>query len=139
MDSDGNGDITLQEFGSCDQDIRENLCEVFHTDDLVELFEVLDVDGGGSVSITEFCDEMTKLATSQLPMEQVRMLKQMSIIRSNVFNLNGSVGEMDRGICEMAGNQGKLDMRISAVERKLTTMDTSLADINKSLKMILAR
>ena len=43
------------------------------------------------------------------------------------------------GICEMAGNQGKLDMRISAVERKLTTMDTSLADINKSLKMILAR
>ena len=39
----------------------------------------------------------------------------------------------------MAGNQGKLDMRISAVERKLGTIDTSLADINKSLQMILAR
>jgi voltage-gated sodium channel len=139
LDADGDGDITLEEFGNCDEDTRDNLCELFNTDDLVELFEILDVDGGGSVSITEFCDEMTKLATSQLPMEQVRMLKQMSIIRSNVFNLNGSVGEMDRGICEMAGNQGKIDMRISAVERKLTTMDTSLADINKSLKMILAR
>jgi voltage-gated sodium channel len=143
MDSDGNGDITLQEFGSCDQDIRENLCEVFHTDDLVELFEVLDVDGGGSVSITEFCDEMTKLATTDFPIEQVRMLKQMSIVRTNVFNLEGRVGEMDKGICEMAANQeinqGKLDMRISAVERKLGTIDTSLADINKSLQMILAR
>jgi len=131
------GRISLR--GHLSQATREHLCELFNTDDLVELFEILDVDGGGSVSIDEFCDEMTKLATTQLPMEQVRMLKQMSIIRSNVFNLNGSVGEMDRGICEMAGNQGKLDMRISAVERKLTTMDTSLADINKSLKMILAR
>jgi hypothetical protein len=71
------------------------------------------------------------------------MLKQMSIVRTNVFNLEGRVGEMDKGICEMAANQeinqGKLDMRISAVERKLGTIDTSLADINKSLQMILAR
>ena len=47
----------------------------------VELFEILDVDGGGSVSIDEFCDEMTNLATTQLPMEQIRMLKQMSMAR----------------------------------------------------------
>jgi hypothetical protein len=82
---------------------------------------------------------MTKLATTQFPMEQVRMLKQMSIVRTNVFNLNGCVGEMEQGICEMAANQGKVDMRISAVERKLSTMDTSLAEINKSLQMLLAR
>ena len=68
----------------------------------VELFEILDVDGGGSVSIDEFCDEMTNLATTQLPMEQIRMLKQMSLLRTNVFQLNGSVGEMEHGICEMA-------------------------------------
>jgi predicted permease len=139
LDADGDGEITLEEFGNCDQATREHLCELFNTDDLVELFEILDVDGGGSVSIDEFCDEMTKLATTQLPMEQVRLLKQMSIIRTNVFNLNGCVGEMEHGLCEMAANQGKVDMRISAVERKLGTMDTSLAEINKSLQLILAR
>merc|ERR1711907_864933 len=116
LDADGDGEITLEEFGACDQATREHLCELFNTDDLVELFEILDVDGGGSVSIDEFCDEMTKLATTQLPMEQVRMLKQMSIVRTNVFNLNTCVGEMDRGLCEVAANHGKVDMRISAVE-----------------------
>jgi hypothetical protein len=139
LDADGDGEITLEEFGNCDQDTREHLCELFNTDDLVELFEILDVDGGGSVSIDEFCDEMTKLATTQLPMEQVRMLKQMSIVRTNVFNLNTCVGEMDRGLCEVAANHGKVDMRISAVERKLATMDSSLAEINKSLHLLLAR
>ena len=54
---------------------------MFDTEDIVELFEILDTDGGGSVSVDEFCDEMVKLATSKLPMEEVRMLKQMSIIR----------------------------------------------------------
>ena len=53
----------------------------FDTDDVVELFEILDTDGGGSVSVDEFCDEMVKLATTKLPIQEVRMLKQMSIIR----------------------------------------------------------
>jgi hypothetical protein len=63
----------------------------------------------------------------------------MSIVRATVFNLNGSVGEMERGICEIAGYQGKVDMRITAVERKLQAMDTQLTEINSSLKLILAR
>jgi len=53
LDADGDGEITLEEFGNCDQATREHLCELFNTDDLVELFEILDVDGGGSVSIDE--------------------------------------------------------------------------------------
>merc|ERR1719326_1178311 len=139
LDADSDGEITLEEFGACDHATREHLCELFNTDDLVELFEILDVDGGGSVSIDEFCDEMTKLATTQFPMEQVRMLKNMSLLRANVFQLNGSVGEMEQAICEMATSHGKVDMRITAVERKLHTMDSSLAEINKSLQLILTR
>merc|ERR1712196_680481 len=45
LDADGDGEITLEEFGNCDQATREHLCELFNTDDLVELFEILDVDG----------------------------------------------------------------------------------------------
>merc|ERR1719506_1010615 len=119
LDTDGDGEITLKEFGKCDKATREHLCELFNTDNLVELFEILDNDGSGSVSIDEFCDEMTKLATTQFPMEQIRMLKNMSLLRANVFQLNGSVGEMEHGICEMALNLGKVDMRMSSMERKM--------------------
>merc|ERR1719201_731202 len=101
LDADGDGEITLEEFGNCDQATRDHLCELFNTDDLVELFEILDVDGGGSVSIDEFCDEMTKLATSQAPMEQIRLLKQMSIIRNTILEQNGITGEMMQNVCEM--------------------------------------
>ena len=54
--------------------------------ELARTCEVLDVDGGGSVSIEEFCDEMTKLATTHMPMDQIRVLKQISIIRGNVHH-----------------------------------------------------
>ena len=77
LDETGDGTITIQEFVKCPKSIREELCNLFNTDDLVELFELLDFDGSHSIQIEEFCDEMTKLATTQLPIEQIRMLKQM--------------------------------------------------------------
>merc|ERR1712100_1006314 len=100
------------------------LCDLFNTDDLVELFEMLDRDGGGSVSINEFCDEMTKLATTQMPKDQIRVLKQMSIIRNNILEHNVIAGETMQSVCEMAVHQDKVDNRISAVEKKLVTIDT---------------
>ena len=34
---------------------QATLYELFHTDDLVELFEILDVDGGGSAGRLQVC------------------------------------------------------------------------------------
>merc|ERR1711907_449804 len=101
LDKDHDGEISLLEFGNCPEKTRRELCDLFDTDDLVELFEVLDVDGGGSVSIDEFCDEMTKLATTQMPLEQIRLLKQMSILRNNVVDNSGCMSEMMQSVCDM--------------------------------------
>ena len=38
-------------------------------DSAVELFEMLDVDGGGQVDIDEFCDGISRLASSDQPVE----------------------------------------------------------------------
>jgi Ca2+-binding EF-hand superfamily protein len=88
MDKDQDNQITLEEFGQCDVETQETLYHLFHTDDLVELFEILDVDGGGSVSIDEFFDEMLRLVTTETPMSQIRLIKQVGFIRSHVFGLS---------------------------------------------------
>jgi voltage-gated sodium channel len=87
MDKDQDNQITLEEFGQCDVEVQETLYHLFQTDDLVELFEILDVDGGGSVSIDEFFDEMLRLVTTETPMSQIRLIKQVAFIRSQVFGL----------------------------------------------------
>ena len=45
MDADGSGDLDLDEILNAPADIQEYLSKIMQTDDLVELFEILDVDG----------------------------------------------------------------------------------------------
>jgi Ca2+-binding EF-hand superfamily protein len=96
LDDNGDGSISLDEFGQCPDNVREKICDLFNTDDIVELFEILDVDGGGSISIDEFCDEMTKLSTSVDSLEQIRMMKQLEVIRNEVIkNHSASTNMME--------------------------------------------
>lgn len=139
LDKAGDGDLTLEDFGECDEATQQELCELFDTDDLVELFEILDADGGGSVSVDEFCDQMIKLATTTLPMEQVRMMKQISLIRHNIGEHNGCLGEIMQllnGLWEKSSRQDKLEPRISAVERELGAISSSLREMNASLRIL---
>jgi hypothetical protein len=40
-----------------------------------EIFDMLDVDGGGEVSIDEFCEQIVKSVTCDRPIELTRILK----------------------------------------------------------------
>jgi Ca2+-binding EF-hand superfamily protein len=138
LDIDKDGEITLAEFGNCDEKTRDKLCELFDTDDIVELFEVLDVDGGGSVSIDEFCDEMCKLATTHQPLEQIRLLKQMSIIRDNVLENQTCTSEIMQMIqANTDGAESRSESRIGAVEREVETLKVSFRHINRCLLILL--
>jgi Ca2+-binding EF-hand superfamily protein len=137
LDIVGDGELTLKEFGACDDKTREELCDLFNTDDLVELFEVLDVDGGGSVSIDEFCEEMTKLATTNLPLEQIRMLKQMFIIRTNVVESQGCMSEIMQMVMSLVEAKTQQDARIDRVERKIDNIDVSLFEMNCCMRVLL--
>jgi voltage-gated sodium channel len=81
MDADGSGDLDMDEILNAPPDIQEYLSKIMQTDDLVELFEILDVDGSGSLDIDEFVDGICKLATSEQPMEQLRVQKSLNLIR----------------------------------------------------------
>jgi len=64
-----------------DASVQENLEKICQTDDLVELFEMLDVDGSGSVEIDEFCEELANLGSVDQPFINVRLMKQLEFIR----------------------------------------------------------
>ncbi len=52
------------------------------SDDAVEIFEMLDIDGGGGVSIDEFCEQIMKSVTSDRPIELERILKLVKDVPS---------------------------------------------------------
>merc|ERR1719387_161672 len=83
MDADGSGDLDLDEILNAPVHIQEHLTKIMQTDNLVELFEILDVDGSGSLDVDEFVDGISKLVTSEQPMEQLRMQKSLNLLRND--------------------------------------------------------
>merc|ERR1711879_725663 len=57
------------------------------SDSLEELFEIIDVDESGEVDIDEFCDGVAKLVYCDAPIELVRILKQLNVLRRDVQEL----------------------------------------------------
>merc|ERR1719353_2738953 len=55
LDTDGSGEISLREIEAAPPELADELSKCFQTDDLVELFNILDLDQVGRVSIKEFC------------------------------------------------------------------------------------
>ena len=43
--------------------------------DPTTIFEMLDTDGGGEISVDEFCEQILKCITSDVPMEVERIMK----------------------------------------------------------------
>jgi hypothetical protein len=132
MDTNHDGTITLDEFGNCDLATQATLYQLFDTDDLVELFEILDVDGGGSVSIDEFFDEMIRLVTTQTPMAQVRLMKQVTFIRSHVFGLQSNQASMMHMLARNTASLSHLHEAIQKIEARLTPDGQTVPELRAS-------
>merc|ERR1712093_856131 len=82
-------------------------------DNLMELFELLDEDGSGQVDIEEFCDGITKLAVSEQPMEFVRIMKQVAIVRRESKSLRRDLGEMIGCLKQIMEDQSSSEKRMA--------------------------
>mmetsp|Transcript_80261 Transcript_80261/g.141668 ORF Transcript_80261/g.141668 Transcript_80261/m.141668 type:complete len:587 (-) Transcript_80261:28-1788(-) len=103
LDEDGSGELTMDEIDSAPEVAREQLGEIAGTDDLAELFSMLDYDGGGTVGVDEFCEGVLK-ATSSAPgvMELGRLVKQCSDILKNSRETCALLNDPDKGFAEFA-------------------------------------
>lgn len=83
LDADGNGTLTLDEITDAPEDLKQQLVHFLNAENLAELFDMIDIDGSGEVNIDEFCDGISKLASSETPVEFIRILKQLGTVRQN--------------------------------------------------------
>mmetsp|Transcript_20219 Transcript_20219/g.51028 ORF Transcript_20219/g.51028 Transcript_20219/m.51028 type:complete len:493 (+) Transcript_20219:984-2462(+) len=78
FDDDNSGEITKEEMVNGlreNKSMQKELDHLMGTVDPVALFEMLDVDGGGKISIEEFCTQIVKTVSSTRPIELERILK----------------------------------------------------------------
>ena len=104
MDADGDGLCDLHEVLTAPPEIQQELGKVMGTDNLVELFEILDIDGSGSLDLDEFVDGISKLVCNDQPMDQIRMQKNMNILRNDMKDVLYYVKEVADDIREEVRN-----------------------------------
>eukprot|EP00930_Biecheleria_cincta_P028971 TRINITY_DN20164_c0_g1_i1.p1 TRINITY_DN20164_c0_g1~~TRINITY_DN20164_c0_g1_i1.p1 ORF type:complete len:564 (-),score=86.41 TRINITY_DN20164_c0_g1_i1:21-1481(-) len=96
MDEDGNGTLTFEELQRCGDDLQDELMMNMKAESLEELFDMIDVDGSGEVEIDEFCIGVSKIASSDQPVEFIRILKQLHGLSLAVEKQNRCVDSMGK-------------------------------------------
>ncbi|CAD7964269.1 unnamed protein product [Amoebophrya sp. A25] len=87
LDEDGSGDISKQEVVrglANNAQLKMDLEFFLGNHDPIDLFEMLDVDGGGVIAIDEFCDALLSRVTSSAPIELTRVLKLVTQIKADL-------------------------------------------------------
>ncbi|CAE7368069.1 CAC [Symbiodinium natans] len=125
LDSDGSGELTLEELRSAPEEVLEQLREVAGTEDIDGLFQMLDYDGGGSLDTAEFCEGVLRASTSETPIELTRLVKQCSDILKLCRSVHRYVGDAFRP----AGPEparGALERRLDQLDRKVDNLQLDL-------------
>mmetsp|Transcript_129806 Transcript_129806/g.252893 ORF Transcript_129806/g.252893 Transcript_129806/m.252893 type:complete len:549 (+) Transcript_129806:59-1705(+) len=98
MDRDGSHALTQAEVVDAPEHIKMELQQYLHSDSLSELFEMIDVDEDGAVDVDEFCDSIGKLLFSDAPVEMIRVMKQLKIIRRQMTVMLKEVYQKEMGL-----------------------------------------
>jgi Ca2+-binding EF-hand superfamily protein len=91
LDPDGNGRITFEEILEASSELKDELASIVQAEDFVEIFQLLDNDRSGSLDIDEFIQSVVHITSSDLPIESVRMMKQISLCREDLGELRTAV------------------------------------------------
>merc|ERR1712032_763285 len=117
LDANGDGTVTLEELEDSPAELKQKLEEFMQADSVAELFEMVDVDDSGEVDIDEFCDGIARVVTANTSVENIRMLKQMSITRRELHDLEGRIVDLEsmmklnlRILKEIRGTEHKQEM-----------------------------
>jgi Ca2+-binding EF-hand superfamily protein len=94
IDTDNSGDITLDEIVDVDEKTQEEMRKCFQMDDLVELFEIIDDDQSGTIKVDEFCDQLVHMVTTDTSMENLRVLRQLTLVRNEMSSMLTEIKEM---------------------------------------------
>jgi len=118
FDADGDETVTISEIKNANEEVRQQLEGFMQVDSLEELFEMIDVDGSGEIDIDEFCDGISKVVSSDIDVETMRMLKQLSVIRKELKDLKSSVGNLGARMAQVREQLGGILKQTAESSRK---------------------
>eukprot|EP00440_Ansanella_granifera_P038386 gb/GFBE01041649.1/.p1 GENE.gb/GFBE01041649.1/~~gb/GFBE01041649.1/.p1 ORF type:complete len:647 (+),score=157.18 gb/GFBE01041649.1/:2-1942(+) len=145
LDADGSGELTMEELDEAPEEVMNQLKEIAGTDDIEGLFDMLDYDGGGSLSTDEFCEGVMRASTSDQPMELLRVMKQCGDILQNSKHLISKVDEIHEAQVKPDGDTqtqnpmedrvAKMETRLAKFEQKVDKMrlDTRVAQVEEKV------
>merc|ERR1712107_939115 len=87
MDADSSGKITVDDITTFGQDFPEQLHAVVKVDNLINLFEILGVDGDGAIEHDEFMNGLLKLTLSDTPIETIELLRIVKYTRRKLVDM----------------------------------------------------
>ena len=82
--------------------------DLLGTDQLEEIFRILDFDGSGGVGIDEFFDNISKLVTGQVSLSDMRTQQKISSAATGINERINDVDERIDYLLQASRHQGEL-------------------------------
>ena len=102
IDDDASGKVTLGEMEKVQiHHLPKEFADKVSVDNMKDLFEVLDVDGGGQITQGEFVDGLMKIALMEVPLPTIQTLKLLKSTLQKVNRLDeqfATVSQLLRGL-----------------------------------------
>eukprot|EP00439_Symbiodinium_sp_Y106_P035708 s876_g4.t1 len=137
FDEDGSGELTLEELETAPEELLGDLKELSGIDDVEELFNLLDYDGGGAIDTNEFCEGVLKVAgDSRNSVEMGRLMKQCNEILSNTNAVMESVKAPDESVKGRGprGSRFTLDERQGpGLTERVVKLESEVSDLHGDL------
>lgn len=146
LDADGSGDLSLDELVNAPEEVRVQLLQYMKGDDILELFECIDTDDSGSIDVEEFCDGLARLTLSETPVETLRLMRQVQVMRreGNFKELHKTLERIEKATSGKGGAAGGGAAAPSttaprADAERLNRVEEQVSEMNKKLDRLLER
>ena len=77
LDTDGSGELTFQELLDAPQNVKDEMNVLININELEDLFEIMDEDGTGTVSMDEFFECLSRTVIADVSIDQLRVIKKL--------------------------------------------------------------
>eukprot|EP00930_Biecheleria_cincta_P041026 TRINITY_DN28105_c0_g1_i1.p1 TRINITY_DN28105_c0_g1~~TRINITY_DN28105_c0_g1_i1.p1 ORF type:complete len:198 (-),score=31.13 TRINITY_DN28105_c0_g1_i1:132-725(-) len=127
LDGDSSGNITLEEFLSIHPNDMERIREALGSDKRpTDIFNALDVDGSGEVTINEFFDALLLIVAQRQGVEMKRMELQIELINFRIRHVYDSQQLLSEQMGHVLAELRELKSGDSGIERVRSHMTSML-------------
>jgi len=94
LDKDKSGKIERREIENASEMDRAVISQFMDNADPLQVFDLLDIDGGGELDTQEFCEGLYLVSVSSTPIELRRIDKRVTILKQEQQLVNTSISEI---------------------------------------------